>query len=106
MNYKQAMKELGMMAQQYGLTLYADGYAMHDAAGFNSFLNYAVVQKSDADYIKRKATTQITVCITVRRMGGDAMTIEQLQQLGKLVKNAALFLADLQAHPLQFVTTW
>lgn len=106
MTEKQAFKELKMMAFQYGLTLDDDLHGLRDADGANSYFHYTVVRDCVADYENRRADVSIRIRITVRKMGGDGMTTDELWNLKCMTENARGLLMDLEAHPLKFTEKW
>jgi hypothetical protein len=100
------MATLEEMATQYGLTLETDGHNLSDADGAKSYLNYSVYHVAKADYINRKAEVHIELGITVRRMGGEGLTIEELERLERKLHQARMMLADLQYHPIEYSEKW
>lgn len=105
-NENKAMKRLAEIGKKYGLEMAADKCDFSDVMGRDSFFNYIIRRRYEADYERRRAVTNVFVTITIRRIGGDGMTPQELERMQVMAANARQFLEALNATPIEYVVTW
>ena len=108
MTRKEAIAELTERAFQHGLTVKEDRYgiSIYERSADIDYLMYTVYNENDADFENRRAEVTLDVRITIRRMGGNGMTPDELLALAKTIENAREFLLDMQNNPITYEERW
>ena len=108
MTRKEAIAELTFRAFQYGLTVKDDrfGISIYERSSDLDYLMYTVYLDNKTDFDNRKAEITLNVKITVRKMGGDGMTPDELWQVARTMENAREFLLDMQNNPITYEERW
>ena len=108
MTRKEAIAELTERAFQHGLSVKEDrfGVAIYERSSDLDYLMYTVYHDNKPDFNNRRADITLRVNITIRRMGGDGMTPDELLQVSRTLENAREFLLDIQNNPIKYEERW
>ena len=108
MTRKEAIAELTERAFQHGLTVKEDrfGISIYERSADLDYLMYTVYHDNNPDFENRRADITFGVEITIRRMGGNGMTPDELLQVANTMENAREFLLDMQNNPITYEERW